>query len=335
MAAHLKRIERLNHSGKYAEATRKLTDFIGQHPDNAHAHYLMGEALYKSANHKEAARAFEKAVGLRPDSAQYRYHLAIASRRLGRYKKVKPLLQEAIRLDPDHSLSYIALAEYYAYLGSSGDSEYYYRKALEADVTDPAPYVITGYLEIARCEHLLEYGPPGEVVSSIRLTIRILEKAISVDPRNADAHYGVGLCHQWLKDCPAAIAHFKKVMELDPKDWYALSQLGEAYLEARDFSKAKEALETALRRGDKDFYAAMKLAEVYVCLGEATKAIRILRKFENSPLLEEKRHKCLALAFNLLGDREAAMRELEALKKLDKKMARVAMNYITGKCKRL
>jgi tetratricopeptide (TPR) repeat protein len=81
---------------------------------------------------------------------------------------------------------------------------------------------------------------------------RELEKAVELDPKNAEAHMGLGLNKMFAPaafggSLPQAIEHLKKAVELDPSSDTAHAWLAQAYERVHQHEQALGEIEQALR----------------------------------------------------------------------------------------
>ena len=72
-------------------------------------------------------------------------------------------------------------------------------------------------------------------------------KAILLDPKNADAYVGRGTGYLLQNNNVAAIADFSKVILLDPKSEVAFNNRGYSYLEQKDYGRAITDYSDAIR----------------------------------------------------------------------------------------
>jgi tetratricopeptide (TPR) repeat protein len=68
----------------------------------------------------------------------------------------------------------------------------------------------------------------------------LLLRAIELDPKNAQAHFQLGLTFMALKNSPQAIEAYQKSIQLDPKFPGAYFNLGYIYAMDKNYSKAEE-----------------------------------------------------------------------------------------------
>jgi tetratricopeptide (TPR) repeat protein len=79
---------------------------IAQRPDNARAHYALGDALRKAGQREQALAEFEQAVRLDPADPYYRIYPGKLELELGRPVAARAHFEEALRLRPDWSLAH-------------------------------------------------------------------------------------------------------------------------------------------------------------------------------------------------------------------------------------
>ena len=104
------------------------------------------------------------------------------------------------------------------------------------------------------------------------LAVENYEKAIQIDPENADIFKEYGETLENLNDLELAQSAFSKAIEIDGKyaDVYILS--GDNYLKQKQFEQAIEQYKKALEI-DRDDATAIKIGNCYKYLGQNTKAM--------------------------------------------------------------
>ena len=76
-------------------------------------------------------------------------------------------------------------------------------------------------------------------------------EALTVNPRDSDAHYQLGLIYQQRRNYNEAISRFTKAVEIDPSETDAHYQLGVIALEQKRFQEARAHFSAALALDDK------------------------------------------------------------------------------------
>lgn len=107
-----------------------------------------------------------------------------------------------------------------------------YREALAADAGHVGAYVNLGYV-------LTELGQ-GEAAREV------LERAIGLEPRNADAHYLLGLVLEGSGDLDGAIRHLGLAVECKPDFVFAWRDLCRTFFQAGRIEEARRAVERGL-----------------------------------------------------------------------------------------
>ncbi len=85
----------------------------------------------------------------------------------------------------------------------------------------------------------------GEYVPAARALVR----AVALSPRDARAHYYLGLAYAGIGRREAALSHLQEAVHLNPDDARFHDGLGQAYRRIGDAARALGELEEAVRRG--------------------------------------------------------------------------------------
>lgn len=80
--------------------------------------------------------------------------------------------------------------------------------------------------EKAEAKRLYKEGVKYGLAGLFPQAVQILERSVSLDPENANAHFALGHAYYDLKQYRNAIESFKRVLVLDPKDSEARDRLG-------------------------------------------------------------------------------------------------------------
>lgn len=197
-----------------------------------------------------------------------------------------------------------------------------------------------------------------------------LTEAIRIDPRSADAHLKLGHVYSRLNSHQKALEAFAEAARLNPDSSEAFHALGLANMALGSYEEAIEAFKSSLQVEGPIITSYFALGKCYVHLNRAGEAVefykRGLSKYPDSNMghyglgeayftLEQYAdainelkqairlskgpgssgaHYYLGLAYLRSGDREAALKEYDILKKLDAELALQLINEIRKSSKR-
>jgi tetratricopeptide (TPR) repeat protein len=257
---------------KLGEAVAAYRKAIGINPEFALAYHNLGRALHSQGKPGEAVACYQKAIGLDPKDASAHNNLGVALAAQGKLGEAVACYQKAIDLDPKDALAYRNLGNALRRQRKWPEAIAAYRQAVRVRPDFSAGHhSLVGALEQA--------GKPDEVVAALRdwararpadasahyrlglalhtrgaaptqldEAVTAYQKAVELDPRNADAHSNLGalLCDE-LKDYGKAVECFRKAIKLDPKHATAHCDLGGLLCNHGEYDGAIECFRTALR----------------------------------------------------------------------------------------
>lgn len=142
--------------------------------------------------------------------------------------------------------------------------------------------------------------------------------ALTVNPRDSDAHYQLGLIYQQRRNYTEAISRFTKAVEIDPSETDAHHQLGCIALEQKRYEDARRYFAAALARDDKhsSSEAWRGLGAADLQLGKTEQALAELQKYTDRREFDPEGLFWLGEAFKKLGRmteaKDAFQRAVEA-----------------------
>ena len=156
-------------------------------PGLAEAHAARGEALRVAGRSDEAVAAFEQALALDPNSFEANLSYGRHARGMGDLERSAELFTRALEVQPDDYQAPILLQSMLLALGRKEEANKY------------------GRLGLARAEEALRLHPEGSRPAQLGAcvharagdrpeTIRWIEKALWIDPDDAQAQYNVACC---------------------------------------------------------------------------------------------------------------------------------------------
>lgn len=128
-------------------------------------------------------------------------------------------------------------------------------------------------------------------------------EALTVNPRDSDAHYQLGLIYQQRRNYAEAISRFTKAIEIDPGETDAHHQLGCIALEQKRYEDARRHFAAALALDDKhsSSEAWRGLGAADLQLGNTTQALAELQKYTDRREFDPEGLYWLGAAFKSLG----------------------------------
>ena len=243
--------------------------------------------------------------------------------------------EAAIYLDPTYALAHAALANTYASMASTGliavsemiaKGREHIDKAVEMDADSGFAQAVRARFAAAEGDpaaedlflHAVELAPNDVDVLSIYAThlrvarrneeaLRILERALDLDPLSVLLYHDLGRVNLWMGRFEAALAAFKRISQINPGSPYAAHGAGMATLLSGRLAEAGYWSDEAARVDPADYENPSTAVFVYVSAGNMEIAERrLMNALELGP---EEPYPLAASAYFLLhtGEREKAI----------------------------
>jgi tetratricopeptide (TPR) repeat protein len=245
-----------------------LEQVVRMNPDDADAHYDLGDAYWRLSKYGDAAEAYKDAIRITPDHFDARYSLALAYERLGRHEEALAVCKEAVRVDPVYAAAYFGLGSEAVFIAHERAA----RASRHRSAHFPAPPAFwtdalpgppeksqarNDFLQMevlkraAATEGSAEaYGRLGRACGEAGLhgqAVEALEQAIGIDPNSATAYLSLGVSCDRLGRYEAAVGAYKQAIRLRPDDALMRRNLGIAYAHLDRHAEAIEAYNEAVR----------------------------------------------------------------------------------------
>ena len=153
-----------------------------------------------------------------------------------KYEEAARLLISILAHDENHGEANAQLALVYLQMGDFSRSEGFFRRALSVNPRDPA--LLTNFA-IA----LFEQKTQGALSESLDA----LEKAVQVDPKNAERYANFGQSLFFAGRLQDALGAFTEAVRLSPRRLEFLFFLGDTLLALQKYSEARDTFERILR----------------------------------------------------------------------------------------
>jgi arylsulfatase A-like enzyme/Flp pilus assembly protein TadD len=227
-------------------ALQALEKIVAAVPDYLPARMFLGEALVKTGNLHEARAVFEQVVGDDPELAAARSRLGWVLGHLNEPETALAELKRAFDLAPDTAEFHVNLGSTYFELSHPDEATEMFRRAVEIDSA-------AANFEIGR---ILAAG--GDVKGAIRS----YKQTLADDPNWIHLHSEIAILLARQKHFDEAIDYARKAVELCPRDADAHYNLGVMYAEKALWHDAVSALQTALRLNPRHPKAAARLHQI-------------------------------------------------------------------------
>ena len=209
---------------RYEEAVRFLSQAVDRYPGHVLAMERLGMLTYAGQGTTESAvRAIEllgSAVRLDPSLFDANVFLGLALARQDRKAEAKRCFERAIHLDPCPPLAMSMYADALADWGDFDEAESLFLKAIKRD--GRCVLAIRDYGRSLVRDH----NPAAE--TNIGRAIALFERAVAVDPGDAESHYRLGnalLCVDGEQE--RAIGHLERALKIDATHAKAAAALTE------------------------------------------------------------------------------------------------------------
>jgi tetratricopeptide (TPR) repeat protein len=140
-------------------------------------------------------------------------------------------------------------------------------------------------------------------------------QVLTLNPRDADAHYQLGLMHLHRGNTVAAQQQFQEAIAIDPQDPAYHYWLGRSYEDREDWARAQEQYEvvygTDPQFGQEDIFR--EVGKAYLHSGNLEKAIEFLQFFLNERRSDPQGRYWLAIALEKAGNFAQARSEMRTL----------------------
>jgi tetratricopeptide (TPR) repeat protein len=256
----------LNHTGDFSQAREHAQKLLA-HEDSANLHRLAGELDEKLGDPLSAVHEYEQAVRLDPSERNYfewgselLLHRAVW--------QAQEVFQKGADAHPKSARMLTALGT--ALFAGARYDEAALRlcEASDLNPTDPEPYLFMGKIELVAPNPLPCVEPklarfveqqPGNSLANYYFAMAVwkglghpagqpdlqqvealLTKAVTIDPKCADAYLQLGILYFSKRDLEKAIGSYKKAIEANPQLDEAHYRLGVAYDRTGDLAKARQ-----------------------------------------------------------------------------------------------
>jgi tetratricopeptide (TPR) repeat protein len=332
----------LEQQGKIAEAESAWRAYMKAHPSNPEPYGQLGLLEARQGNYKEAIPLYRKALAMNPKIAGLRLNLGLALFKDGQLKEAIPefaiLLKKAPADSADAQRLNILLGMAHYGLAQYSEAVPFLKQATARDATNlplrlalahsclwskQMQCVMNVYHQILdlNAESAEADMLAGEALDEMKDnagSTKMFRAAVKANPKEPNAHFGLGYLLWTQKQYPEAITEFQAELENDPNHAQSLVYLGDTYLQVNKPAEARAPLEKAVALDPSLWLGYLDLGILDSDAGKNEDALRELRKAVKMNPDDVNVHWRLARLLRTMGKNEEAKAEFDAAKKLNK-----------------
>jgi tetratricopeptide (TPR) repeat protein len=297
--------------GAHREAVHFYARCLEHHPGNNYALFGLADC-YKSLNQfHRAIEIWEQYLCHDDSNVTVLTRVADAYRKIRDFKHSKEVYLRVIGMEENNHYAIIGLGHLHYDFREYRDALFYWEKMIELDRENVDIRVLTS---IGNCHRRLKTFEEG---------ITFFEKALSRDPGNFYALFGLADCYRGLNQPEKSVAFWNRILDRDPRNKVILTRAGDAYRSMGDYPKAVEYFRRALNV-EYDPYAVLGLAVVAKSQNRYGEAIESLRSLIRQDPRNYRLYMELSDCWYRKGDKKTAIETLGEFQKLGGRHAKVA-----------
>lgn len=231
-------------------------------PRHAVAHFGIGRLLQQDGKIEEALARYKEA--LRRDPYLFRTHTVIGEMlmKLGRPDEAAGHFGHILSVDPENVQGHYGMGDSLLMMGRTAEARKHYHTALRKASR-------TGQIMVVA----LDAAVKSVRKERARETIERLREKLRESPKDADAHFELGITLAWQGDLDEAASHYRKVIELVPRAAEAHTNLGGVLLNQGKPEAAVRHFRDSLKISPWNTSAHYNLASALLLLGNDERAL--------------------------------------------------------------
>jgi tetratricopeptide (TPR) repeat protein len=327
----------LEQQGKNVEAEAAWRAYLKAHPSSSESYAHLGLLEARQGHYKEAVPLYRKALAIGPEVPGLRLNLGLALFKGG---DLKEAIQEFSRLEKNHpgdrqltiliGMAYYGLAEYpqaipYLKEAAAHDARNLpLRLALAHSclwskqnqcVLDVYHEILLLNAESAEADMLA--GEALDAMKDSAGAIQQFRAAVKANPKEPDAHFGLGYLLWIKKQYQEAAGEFQAEIDNDPDHIQAILYLADADIQLNQIEAARPLLEKVLKLDPALGLAHLDMGIVYTGDGRNEDAMRELTEAAKLMPDEVNVHWRLGRLYRAMGKKEEAKAEFDKAGKLN------------------
>lgn len=342
----------LEQQGKTAEAEDAWKAVSMAQPANPLPFAHLGLLEAHQEHYAQAISFYRKALALSPSLPGLRLNLGLAYFKNGEYKSAieifDPLLKASPNADETQRLTVLIGMSYYG-LGAYTEAVPYLKEASARDaqnlpllltlahscllsrqyqcVLDTYHQMVTLNADSAEADMLV-----GEALDEMKDSagaMREFRAAIAANPKEPNAHFGLGYLLWTQRQYPEAVREFQAELDNTPDYTQAMLYLADAYIQMNKMQDAEPLLEKLVKRSPSIEMARIDLGTVYAGTGRNEDALRELKAALALKPDDVNVHWRLARLYRTMGNTAEAKSEFDKAQSLTKAADDTLLDVLT------
>jgi len=211
-----------------------LEDAVKAAPDDAQAHYKLGNALFDQKRFPEACDQYSEAAKLDPKHAAALCNKGLCLREMGKPDEAIAAYRASLAIEPNDEIT----LQNMVVLLLDGDPK---------ELIAPLAQLVG--LKPTDVDIGAEFAKALYRTKQYKEAIAAFKHVIDLDPGFADDYYNLGLCYFELEDYDKSLTTWLTALAYDPKNASARKGLAVAYWKRKDYDRAWEAVRDCQRLG--------------------------------------------------------------------------------------
>ncbi|MCX6640109.1 MAG: tetratricopeptide repeat protein [bacterium] len=249
--------------GELDKAVESLKSALAGNPNDAEAHYLLGQVYSHKKMYPEMLKEFESAKSLSNkynneiDGTQKKHHRDLYNNAVEMYnqKKYDEALadgQNAALIVPDDQATWALLARVYVKKEQNDDALMAFEKA---DSLDPKYEFMPDHVLLMQF-----YYNKGMYEKALNKAMEILK----VDPNQKDANRAAAFSYNSLGESQKALEYYQKVLSDQPNDPDLNFNMGQLYKAMQKYDESIASFHRTMEFNPKDVEAILNIAGIYL-----------------------------------------------------------------------
>lgn len=259
------RARALQSTGKHAEATLLLTDYLKEEPDADEMRFTLIAIHRQAEQYGDALRVADELLTRDPDDVDALVQRGWLLHEMKKTDEAVTFLRKELEAQTGRIRLHEALASILTDAGRLSEAVEVLKAALELQPDSEALR-----FQLGTC-----YDQLKQTDEAIAQMFKILD----LNKNSAEAMNFIG--YTWAElgiRLPEAETFIKRALELDPNNGYITDSLGWVYFKAGRFAEAVKVLERAVALTTREPVIVEHLGDAYLKVGDRTRALEMLRR---------------------------------------------------------